>query len=59
MSPTIPLPHLYHTLECRHSFLRDPLQPMEADIFFPLVFKDLVNFMSDVIKYHCPLYTGI
>ena len=32
---------------------------MELDNFVVIVYHDLIVVLSDVIKYHCPLYMGI
>ena len=59
LSSTISLLPLHHTLECIHHFLHAPLQPMELDSFFALVYQDLIFVLSGVIEYQCLFYTGI
>ena len=56
---TIPLLCLDHTMECRHGFIRDPLESMELGSFIALVFQDLISVLSDVIEYNCKFNTGI
>ena len=55
----IPLLRLDHTLECKHGFLRDPLHPMDIDIFVYIVLQDLIAVLIDSIEYHYLFYTLI
>ena len=41
---------LDHTLQCRHSFLHTPLQPMELESFFAPIFQDLIVILVDIIQ---------
>ena len=46
-----------HSVIYIHNFLCAPLQPMELGIFFALAIQNLIVVLSDVIEYHCPVYT--